>query len=178
MDVEQLFCLFHGDAGPMAVPVESVARVLETESLVPLVWSPPQVLGLCPFRRDAVPVISLLPTGNGFDTEREDQAGSPTAASAARAPAEDDDEKKTRCMVVILRTEHGDWGLRIDHTGAFISKECAHFHPLRIDDHGAVFIGDIPRAEAHYTILDPEATWRGLRSAVARWYELINRSRA
>ena len=58
-DREQAFCLFHGDSGAMAVAVKSVAAVLETESLVPLVWRPPPVVGICAYHRDVVPVISL-----------------------------------------------------------------------------------------------------------------------
>ena len=65
MEQEKSFCLFHGDAGPMAVAVESMAAVLETEFLVPLVWSPPQVIGLCPYHREVVPVISLGPIESG-----------------------------------------------------------------------------------------------------------------
>src|SRR5215831_17686569 len=43
MGQEQWFCLFRGDAGPMAVPAESVAEVLDVDRLVRLAWSPPQV---------------------------------------------------------------------------------------------------------------------------------------
>jgi len=177
MEQKQAFCLFHGDAGPMAVSVESVAAVLETESLVRLVWSPPQVVGLCPYHRDVVPVISMRPTGSGVGADRENGVDCRPAAGAVTSAAKDDRDEKTRCVVLILRTEHDAWGLRIDHLGIFISRECPDFHPPRIDEHGPVLIGALVRAETRYAILDAEATWRALRSAVARWYGLINEPR-
>ncbi|MFI5457475.1 MAG: hypothetical protein ACHRXM_18690 [Isosphaerales bacterium] len=175
MEQEKSFCLFHGDAGPMAVSVESVAAVLETESLVRLVWSPPQVVGLCPYHREVVPVVSIGPTAIGAGADRESGANSRPEARAGTSVADDGREKRTRCVVLILRTDHDAWGLRIDHAGTLISKECPEFHPPRLDEHGSVLIGALLRAEMRYAILDAAATWRGLRSAVARWYGLINK---
>src|SRR5262245_21946480 len=51
---EQWFCLFHGDAGPMAIAVESVAEVVETDRLIRLAWSPPRVVGMCSYHREVV----------------------------------------------------------------------------------------------------------------------------
>jgi chemotaxis signal transduction protein len=177
MDGEQAFCLFDSDAGPMAVSVESVAAVLETESLVPLVWSPPQVVGLCPFHREVVPVIALVPNGNGPDADRESELDPRRPASAVTSAAKESGDDDTRCIVLILRTENDAWGLRIDHSGTFIGRECPDLHPPRVNENGAVFIGDLVRAETRYTILDAEATWRGLRSTIVRWYGLINEPR-
>jgi chemotaxis signal transduction protein len=174
MEQEKSFCLFHGDAGPMAVSVESVAAVLETEFLVPLVWSPPQVVGLCPYHREVVPVISLGPIESGPGADRENEVDSHPAAGTVTSAAKDGGEENTRCVVLILRTEHDAWGLRTDHRGTFISRECPDFHPPRLDEHGSTFVGVIVREDTRYSILDAEATWFGLRSAVARWYELIN----
>ncbi|HKI17862.1 MAG TPA: hypothetical protein VKA15_08270 [Isosphaeraceae bacterium] len=174
MEQEKSFCLFHGDAGPMAVSVESVAAVLETEFLVPLVWSPPQVVGLCPYHREVVPVISLGPIESGAGADRESGVDSGPAAGTVTSAAKDGGEEKTRCVVLILRTEHDAWGLRIDHLGTSISRECPDFHPPRLDEHGSTLIGVLLREETRYSILDAEATWCGLRSAVARWYGLIN----
>jgi len=174
MDQEKSFCLFHGDAGPMAVAVESVAAVLDTESLVRLVWSPPQVIGLCPYHREVVPVISIGPTGSDAGTDRESGVDSHAEARSGTSAAKDVREETTRCVVLILRTEHDAWGLRIDHVDTLISRECPDLHPPRLDEHGSVLIGALLRAETRYPILDAAATWRGLRSAVARWYGLIN----
>ncbi len=174
MEHERSFCLFHGDAGPMAVSVESVAAVLETEFLVPLVWNPPQVVGLCPYHREVVPVISLGPIKRGAGADRESGVDSRPTVGAVTLTAKEGGEEKTRCVVLILRTEHDAWGLRIDHVGTFISRECPDFHPPRLDEHGSTLIGVLVREETRYPILDAEATWCGLRSAVARWYGLIN----
>src|SRR5262249_60169768 len=54
---EQWYCLFQGDFGPMAVSVESVAEVLEGDTLVRLAWSPPSVAGLLSHPREGVPVV-------------------------------------------------------------------------------------------------------------------------
>jgi purine-binding chemotaxis protein CheW len=174
MDQQKSFCLFHGDAGPMAVSVESVAAVLETEFLVPLVWSPPQVLGLCSYRREVVPVISLGPAESGAGADRASRFGSCPAAGIVTSAGKASGEEKTRCVVLILRTEHDAWGLRVDDRGTSISRECPDFQPPRLDAHGATLIGVLPRETTRYAILDAEATWCGLRSAVARWYGRIN----
>jgi chemotaxis signal transduction protein len=174
MDKEQSFCMFHGDAGPMAVSVDSVAAVVETESLVPLVWKPPQVVGICPYHREVVPVFSLELTGNGSDLDRASEVSSRAAARASTSVAKDRGDEEPRCFVLILRTEHDAWGLRIDHLGTIISREGPEFHPPRIDKNGAVLVGELGRDGKLYAILDAEATWRELRSAVVRWYRLIN----
>jgi hypothetical protein len=174
MEQEKSFCLFHGAAGPMAVSVESVAAVLETEFLVPLLWSPPQVVGLCPYHREVVPVFSLGPIGSGAGADRQSGVDSRSAAGTVTSAAKDGGEEKTRCVVLILRTEHDAWGLRIDHLGTFISRECPDFHSPRLDEHGSTLIGVLLREGTRYSILDAEATWCGLRSTVAQWYGLIN----
>jgi hypothetical protein len=174
MEQEKSYCLFRGDAGPMAVSVESVDAVLDTEFLVPLVWSPPQVVGLCPFHREVVPVFSLCPIGSCAGAGRESGVDSRPAAETVASAAKDGGEEKTRCVVLILRTEHDSWGLRIEHPGTFISRECPDFHAPRLDEHGSALIGVLLREGTRYSILDAEATWCGLRSIVAQWYGLIN----
>jgi chemotaxis signal transduction protein len=174
MEKEQSYCMFHGDAGPMAVSVDRVAAVLETESLVPLVWRPPQVVGICPYHREVVPVISLATTGNGSDADLASAVGSRAGATAFVAMAKDGGDEDPRCFVLILRTEHDAWGLRIDHLGTIISRERPELHAPRIDENGAVVVGALEREGKRYAILDAEATWRELRSAVVRWYRIIN----
>ncbi len=174
MEQEKSFCLFHGDAGPMAVSVESVAAVLETEFLVPLVWSPPQVIGLCPYHREVVPVISLGPIESPPGADRESGVDARPAAATLTSARKDRVEEKTRCVVLILRTEHDAWGLRIDQAGTFFSRAYPDFHPPKRDEHGATLIGALVREDSRYSILDAEATWYWLRSEIARWYGLIN----
>jgi chemotaxis signal transduction protein len=174
MEQEKSFCLFDGDAGPLAVSVESVAAVLETEFLVPLVWSPPQVIGLCPYHREVVPVISLRPSERGPGADREPDDDIPPAVGAASVAAKDRFEEKTRCVVLILRTEHDAWGLRIDRVDTFISRADPEFHPPRRAEHGSTLIGVLTSEGSRYSILDAEATWCGLRTAITSWYGLIN----
>ena len=90
--------------------------------------------------------------------------------SAVKAGGEDE----ARCIVLVLRSEHDAWGLRIDRAGTFISREKPEYHPPRLGEHGAMFIGDLTCEGKRYAILDAEATWRGLRSTIVRWYGLIN----
>ena len=128
MRQEQWFCLFQGDAGPMAVSAESVAEVLETDSLVRLAWSPPQVVGLCPYHREVVPVVRLA-------TLPPDHAGRSLGASAATRPSAEkpDGDDQSRCILLILRTEHGAWGIRSDSVWTVMSRECPEYHPPRAD---------------------------------------------
>jgi chemotaxis signal transduction protein len=174
MEQEKSFCLFHSDAGPMAVSVESVATVLETEFLVPLVWSPPQVIGLCPYHREVVPVISLGAIESGPDSNRKSAVDARPPAGTVMVAAKDRTRGKTRRVVLILRTEHDVWGLRIDHTGIFITRAYPDFQPPWLDEKGSTLIGFLLREGSRYSILDAEATWCGLRSAITRWYGLIN----
>ncbi len=131
-DREQAFCLFQGDSGPMAVAVESVAAVLETESLVPLVWRPPPVVGICAYHRDGVPVISLGPTESAGKADVKGEPSPCAAAMAVTPVAKVGDEEEARCIVLVLRSEHDAWGLRIDRAGTFISREKPECHAPRL----------------------------------------------
>jgi hypothetical protein len=79
-------------------------------------------------------------------------------------------------VVLILKTEHGAWGLRVKSGNPIMSRESPDYHPTRMNAHGDVLIGTVERAGIYYGILDAEATWRGLRAAVARWSGLISES--
>jgi chemotaxis signal transduction protein len=174
MEQEKSFCLFQAGTGPMAVSVDSVVAVLETEFLVPLVWSPPQVIGLCPYHREVVPVISLGPTASGPLADRASGVDPAAAVGRVTAAVLDRVDEKPRCVVLILKTEHGAWGLRIEHAGTFISRADPDVHPPRRDKHGPTWIGVLVREDSRYSILDAEATWCGLRSEIAGWYGLMN----
>jgi chemotaxis signal transduction protein len=166
------FCLFRGDAGPMAVSVESVAEVLETDTLVRLAWSPPQVVGLCSYHREVVPVVTLgsFPSGAGDDRSNgPDQA--PATDSVGEKLGSDD---RTRCVVLILKTEHGNWGIRVDPENTIMSPEFPQYDSPRTGADGPALIGTIGRAGTCYRILNAEAAWRALRSEVGRWAGLIS----
>ncbi len=168
---EQWFCLFRGDAGPMAVPAESVAEVLEIDRLVRLAWSPPQVAGLCPFRREVIPIVRLTSSSRGAGADSSGKPATPTVADPlAETPHDEDD---VRSILLILKAGRGAWGVRSDSAWTIMSRECPEYHPPRPDRDGPVLVGTILRAGIRYGLLDTEATWHGLRSAIGRWYGRI-----
>ena len=171
MRQEQWYCLFRGDAGPMAVPAEAVAEVLESGSLVRLAWSPPQVVGLCPYHRDVIPVVRLAPPPRSLAA---DPASGPDPTTMGEASGEEPDvDDRTRCVLLILKTEHGAWGIQGESVWTIMSRECPESHPPRADGTGPVLVGTLPHAGIRYGILDAEATWLGLRCAISRWYGFI-----
>ena len=171
---KQWFCLFRGDGGPMAISVESVAEVLQTDTLIRLAWSPPQVVGMCSFHREVVPVVKLgaLPREIGEEVHAMED---PTVALDAAGKSVGIDEP-TRCVVLVLKSEHGAWGIRVDSESTIMSRESPEFHPPPTYASGPVLIGVVRFAGTCYAIVDAEATWRGLRSAVGRWSGLISES--
>ena len=143
----QAWCLVQIDTRPFALALNAVAEIVEAEELVRLSLCSPVVLGLCAYRRDLLPVIALL--------------DGPTAAPASGRP-----------LVLIVRGEHGSWGLKIDRGGAVVAEG-----PL--DDRrataakpfGPAVIGSITRGGTTYAAIDAEATWRNVRDAIERWYK-------
>ena len=145
----QAWCLVRIDARPFAVALNSVAEIVEAEELVRLALCSPRVLGLCTYHRDLLPVISF-------------SEGPPTPPGPAQG----------RLLIMILRSEHGTWGIRIDRGGTVVAEG-----PL--DDPGAatagpggaVVIGSITRGETTHAAIDAEATWRNARDTIERWYK-------
>jgi chemotaxis signal transduction protein len=168
---ELWFCLFRGDAGPMAVPAESVAEVLEIDRLVRLAWSPPQVTGLCPFRREVIPVVRLTSSSRGAGTDSPGEPVTPTAAEPLAETPHDGDH--VRSVLLILKAGRSAWGVRSESAWTIMSRECPEYHPPRPDWDGPVLVGTILRGGVRYGVLDIEATWHGLRSAIGRWFGRI-----
>jgi chemotaxis signal transduction protein len=168
---KQWFCLFRGDAGPMAISVESVAEVLETNTLIRLAWSPPQVVGMCSYHREVVPVVKLGPLPR--DAGEEVPSGQDQTVAIDTAGELVGIDEPTRCVVLILKTEQGAWGIRVDSENTIMSRESPECHSPRIHANGPVLIGIVRLGETCYEVVDAEATWRGLRSAVGRWSGLI-----
>jgi purine-binding chemotaxis protein CheW len=158
----------------MAVSVESVAEVLETETLVRLAWSPPQVVGLCSYRREVVPVVGLRPLPGGIGEALLRGPDQTAATDPAGEKLGSDD--RTGGVVLILRTDQGAWGIRVDSENTIMSRESPEYHSPRISANGPVLIGVVRRAGTCYGILDAEATGRGLRSAIGRWSGLMSES--
>jgi chemotaxis signal transduction protein len=162
----QWFCLFHADAGPMAISVDHVAEVLETETLIRMAWSPPQVAGMCSYRHEVVPVVKLRLV--------DDAGGADGSGSEARPVVQND--RLARCVVLILKTEQGAWGVGVESAKTVMSREVPEWHSPRISATGLVLTGTIRRGETRYEIVDGEATWLGLRSAISRWSGFMNES--
>jgi chemotaxis signal transduction protein len=166
------FCFFRGDAGPMAVAVESVAGVLETDTFVRLPWSPPGVVGMCSYHGEVVPVVVLdLPENHGRDGHKK---GLESDAAPDHIPAKPGIDCAARCVVLVLKTAHGAWGIRIEAEKTFMGHETPEYITTpRVSD-GSVVIGSVGLAGTCYRILDAEATWRGLRSGIAGWSGLAS----
>jgi hypothetical protein len=133
--VPRSWCLFSSRGRPWAVDLDAVVEVVEASSLVRVPMGPPQLVGLCAFRREVVPVVD------------------PLAAA--------DPDGRLGSTVLMLRTDRGPWGLRIDREGVAVAE--------------AACAGDarsITRGETVHTILDPERAWHDVREAVQR---VINR---
>lgn len=164
-------CLFRGDAGPMAVPAESVAEILEVDRIVRLAWNPPQVDGLCSFHREVVPVVRLTSSPSGAGGDPSGGLEATTITDPLDGPPHDEDP--ARSILLILKAGRGAWGVRSDSAWTIMSRECPEYHPPRPDGDGPVLVGTVLRAGIRYGVLDTEATWHGLRSAIGRWYGRI-----
>lgn len=142
----RIWCLFRAGGRPFAVALEAVAEVIEVDRLVPLPQSPPGVLGLCALRREVVPVVE--PAGPGA-------AG---------------DGRPGPCLVLILRTAQGVWGLRAAPGSVAVAEG-------RLDDDGRReadgatpgLLGTVRRDAVPHAAIDHEATWRGVRGGVGAW---------
>jgi purine-binding chemotaxis protein CheW len=149
------WCLFRSEGSPFAVRLESVAEVVEVDRTVRFPLCPPRVLGLCAVRRDVVPVVRLVGHGDG-------QPG----------------EARKRLNVLILRTAHGAWGVRIDKEGTFVA-EATLDDPETETPPGAgppAILGSIRREGTTYDVIDPELAWRDVRADIEEHYSSFTRS--
>ena len=156
----------------MAVSVESVAAVLETDTLVRLAWSPPQVVGMCSYHREVVPVVKLGPASRGRGESPSGQDQTAATDPAGRMPGIDE---PARCVVLILKTEHGAWGIRVDSENTIMSRESPECHPPRIYANGPVLIGIVRLARPATGSSTPKHLACS-RTAVGRWSGLISES--
>jgi chemotaxis signal transduction protein len=174
IEPKKWFCFFRCDAGPMAVAVESVAGVLETDSLVRLPWSPPHVAGICSYHREVVPVVLLgsLVTAAGVARCKEPDPAAPTDTIWEKPGV----DERAGCVVLVLKTEHGAWGICVEPENTVVRQESPEYVAPRMDATGPAVIGSVALAGTRFGILDAGATWRGLRSFVARWSGLLRES--
>ena len=142
------WCLFQSGARPYAVRLDAVAEIVDSDGLVRLPLSPPRVLGLFTLRRDVVPVLRM--------TEgRDDDTGGPD----------------TKLVVLILRTEGGVWGIRVDRGTTVGVEETLHDPdaPPSAED-GPEGPRTIVRGGTAFAVVDPESAWREVRATIEGWY--------
>jgi purine-binding chemotaxis protein CheW len=152
-NVMRAWCLFRSDGSPFAVGLEAVTEVVEADRTVRLPLSPPRVLGLCAVRRDVVPVVRL----SGHGEERPD-------------------ESVRRINVLILRTAHGSWGVRVDQEGTVVAEAALDDSDAGPDARPAAILGSIRREGTTYTVVDPELAWRDVRTDIEAHYTSFTRS--
>jgi purine-binding chemotaxis protein CheW len=145
----QSWCLVRIDTQPFAVALNAVAEIVETEALVRLPLCSSQVLGLCTYRRELVPVIDL--------------SKRPTTAPGL---------VEGRFVVLILRGEHGMWGIKIDR-GVMVVADVPLDPPGRLPAgiDRPVIIGSVTRNDASHSVIDVEATWRIVRETIESGYK-------
>jgi chemotaxis signal transduction protein len=158
MVADSPYCLFHHKSEPYAIEVETVAEIIEVPALVRIGLCPPWIVGLCPFHREVVPVVTVE-----TEIRRTELAISELPAGGGAS----------REVVLIIQSSQGVWGIAVDRDGTVITSVRASRHEPRKKEGGVVTIGFIHHEDTTFALLDPEATWRGLRAAVIDWYSQI-----
>jgi len=161
MAADGSFCLFHCGSLPFALPVANVAEIAEVDALVRISLCPPRIAGLYPYHRQVVPVVTL----------GQDPARGTTPATEQRNSG-----KAAREVVLIVQTGQGMWGILIDRGGTSLSTQRPSRHEPKDEGDGVVTAGRIDHQGVDHSLLDAEATWRGLRTLVVNWYALFNES--
>jgi hypothetical protein len=152
------FCLFRCGSQPLAVAVDEVAEIVETEAIVRISACPPRITGLCPYHRQVVPVVT-------FDPDLGRAEGQPHPAGHGR--------KAEPQAVLILRTAWGPWGIKINLDGTAITSARPAWHEPRGGGEGFVSIGSIRQGETDHLLLDPGSTWQAIRELILNWYARI-----
>jgi purine-binding chemotaxis protein CheW len=154
-------CLFRSGSLPLAVAVEEVAEIVEIEALVRISCCPPRIAGLCLYHRQVVPAV-VFGSGHGLAG-----AAAPQKRNASTGPGD---------AVLIMQTDQGLWGIKIDREGTVITTERPARHEPKQEQSGGVSVGLIQHGKIDYALLDAEATWRNLREAVLVWYGQLGTS--
>jgi purine-binding chemotaxis protein CheW len=108
------------------------------------------VVGLCPHRRQVIPIVALEPGRAGSLGNRGPGTGRPA--------------------VLILRTSQGPWGISIDRDATAISAERPTRHEPREGAGACVTLGSIRLGKTDFALLDPESTWQSVRKRIVNWY--------
>jgi purine-binding chemotaxis protein CheW len=148
------FCLFRRNALALAVAIKDVAEIVEIDALVRISFCPPRIAGLCPYHRQVDPVVLL----------------GPARLNSQAAPEKRNPGAGSRDTVLIMQTEQGLWGIKIDREGTVITAERPARHEPKHEHSGVVAVGLVHHGELDHTLLDAEATWCDLRETVVGWY--------
>ena len=148
------WCLFHNEAGAMAVPIEAVAEVVRVERLVPVPLAPACLIGLCVLRRDVIPVIDL-----GCQQKQ-----------ARAGPSHPVD-------VLMMRTMHGPWGVLIARGGTEV-VEAALDERAAASDQPSGAAQTMTYAGKVHIAHDPEALWRHVRAQIEPWAQAKSKIKA
>src|SRR4051794_7843998 len=142
------WCLLHSGARPYAVRLDAVAEIVDADGLVRLPLCPPRVLGLFTLRRDVVPVIRMA------EGQDQDRGG-----------------LDARLVVLILRTEGGVWGIRVDRGTTVGVEETLNDPggPPSTED-GPGGPRTVVRGGTTFAVVDPEPAWREVRATIEAWF--------
>lgn len=146
-------CFFRSGGRRFAMEVEALMEVTDLGTLVPLPLGPPALLGLHTHRRAVVPVFRPSPA----------------------APNEHSDQNP---ILLVLRSEHGLWGIEVDRAGLMIVDNSRLLEGLAPADSTAGLLavrGQIDHAGLLHELIDAGLTWSNIRVEVERWYVAIRR---
>lgn len=130
-------CLFTRGLRGFGLPIESVEAVIEPETLTPMPISPPRLAGLCPHRRQVLPVFRL-------------------DGSSAMAG---------EWVVILVRSEQGPWGVQADRDGIAVVPRPAT-GPADASTQAIGGVATVRHDGRSFDLIDPEACWSALRSEV------------
>ncbi len=81
-------------------------------------------------------------------------------------------EPETSVVVLVLRSDQGMWGIRIDREGTAVSdgvlNASAQGEPA---SGGAEVVGSVQRGDLAHAVINPDRTWRNVRALVEAWYQ-------
>lgn len=139
---ESALCLFTQGARWFGLPIGAVEAVIEPESLVAIPLTPPEILGLCAYRRQVPPVVRLV--------EPSSQSDGPS-------------------VVILLRTEQGLWGIQADRDGIEVVAGLT-VDPVPGPTATAPRAWGVVTAIHHdgrsIDLIDPEASWSAFRREI------------
>jgi hypothetical protein len=78
--------------------------------------------------------------------------------------------------VLILRTAHGAWGVRIDKEGTIVAEAALDDAEASPDAGPPAILGSIRREGTVYAVVDPELAWRDVRADIEEHYSSFTRS--